>query len=259
MNKHLPPVSAIIVDDIADMRQYLRTQIQALFPQIEILGEAADVPQAVALVRNTRPQIIFLDVEMPQYSGFELLPLIDLQGLGCHIIFTTAHSHFAAEAFALAAVDFLLKPIKPQELARAIHRTIERINEREQIAAYQILQQNATTADPAERTILLKQSEGARLLRLREIIYLQADGPYTQFFLADGSKEIIAKPLVEYERLEHTGIFFRSNRSYILNVLHIKKISKLDGGTILLHNGTEIPISQHRRQALFDLLEKHSL
>lgn len=249
---------ALIVDDMPLMRSQLRAILADFFPDIAVCGEAANVPDAVKLILAEQPDIIFLDVEMPEYSGLELVKFIAPEQIKGQIIFITAHSEYALQAFDLSAVDYLLKPLKIADLIRAVNRAkTQLVLEQQQL--YQTLKTNQLEEHPLNKTLVLRQAEAIKFIALRDIVYLKADGPYSHFLLSNGGSEIIAKPMAEYERLQLTGYFFRTHRSYLVNITHISKISKADGGAVILKDGTEIPLATDRRPQLVEAMERFSV
>ncbi len=248
-------IKALIVDDMPLMRNQLRAMLADFFPEITICGEAGNVPDAVKLILTEQPQIIFLDVEMPGYSGLELVKFIPPNQIQGHIVFITAHADYALNAFELSAIDYLLKPVKIPELIRAVNRVKEQLTLK-QHQNYIALKDNLEEANPLEKKLVLRQADAIRFVALKEVAHIKADGPYCHFHLTNGIKETIAKPMGEYERLQHTGYFFRTHRSHLVNITFIDRISKADGGFVVLKDGTEVPLVADKRQHLLDAMER---
>lgn len=248
-------IKALIVDDMPLMRNQLRAMLGDYFPEIAVCGEAGNVPDAAKLILAEQPHIIFLDVEMPEYSGLELMKFIPPEQITGQIIFITAHSEYALGAFELSAIDFLLKPLKLPDLIRAVNRAKEQITLLQQ-HTYKALHENLATTNPMDKKLVLRQSDAIRFIALRDIAHVKADGPYSHFHLTNGDKETIAKPMGEYDRLQHTGYFFRTHRSHLVNITFIDRISKADGGFVVLKDGTEVPLVADKRQHLLDAMER---
>ncbi|UJP64630.1 LytR/AlgR family response regulator transcription factor [Mongoliitalea daihaiensis] len=244
--------TAILVDDEPIARLSLRGMLETYFPKIHIKGEAKNLPDAIKLIHQQKPDIIFLDIEMPGYSGLEILDFFNVQQLKSKIIFVTAYEEFALKAFELSAVDYLLKPIQKNALERALSKISSPQQE-----ALQVLQENLKHHKPQK--ITLQTGEGLLFLKLDDIIYLKADGSYTHFFLSDNEKVIVSKRLLEYEKLLELGSFMRIHRSHIINLDHIKKITKEDGGGVVMSTGELLSISQEKKSELLALFGDQKL
>ncbi|MGY6521563.1 MAG: LytR/AlgR family response regulator transcription factor [Mongoliitalea sp.] len=244
--------TAILVDDEPIARMSLRGMLETYFPNIQIKGEAKNLPDAIKLIHQQKPDIVFLDIEMPGYSGLEILDFFQGQQLHSKIIFVTAYEEFALKAFELSAVDYLLKPIQKEALERALAKvTIP------QIENLKILHENLKTHKPQK--IALQTGEGLIFLKLDEILFLKADGSYTHFHLSNKEKIIVSKRLQEYEKLLELGSFMRIHRSHIINLDHIKKITKEDGGGVVMSNGELLSISQEKKSELLNLFGDQKL
>lgn len=241
---------AIIVDDEINARLSLRGVLEDFFPEISIVDEARDVPEAVKSIHKHNADLIFLDIEMPGYSGLSLLDFFERDKIHFKIIFVTAYSEYAINAFEMAAVDYLLKPIRKEHIERALNRLG---NNNEDDLKLAVLNDNLN--NPNERKIALATSEGLTFVKLDDIIYLKADGSYTHIYLQDKKRIVNTKRLNEYERLEKIGKFMRIHRSHIININHISKILKQDGGTVLMSNMEMLSISSEKKKLLLNLVE----
>lgn len=244
--------TAILVDDEPIARMSLRGMLETYFPNIQIKGEAKNLPDAIKLIHQQKPAIVFLDIEMPGYSGLEILDFFQGQQLQSKIIFVTAYEEFALKAFELSAVDYLLKPIQKEALERALAKVT--VSQAENL---EILHENLKTHKPQK--IALQTGEGLLFLKLDEILYLKADGSYTHFHLGNKEKIIVSKRLQEYEKLLELGSFMRIHRSHIINLDHIKKITKEDGGGVVMSNGELLSISQEKKSELLNLFGDQKL
>jgi len=241
----------IIIDDEQDARSVLRTLIQTYCPDISIVGEARDVPSAVALIREKEPDIILLDIQLGEMTGFDLLDKFTQPEF--RIIFTTAYDNFALKAFEYCALDYILKPIIPDKLLQAIDRAKANISKEklfQQQIGFLLNGHQKKTFDKIALTI----SEGVVFVQLENILYLQSDVNYTLFFLTNEEKIMVSKTMKEFENLLPETIFFRTHQSYIVNIKFVKKILKEDGGYALLKNGKKIPISRRKKDSFLNLL-----
>jgi two-component system LytT family response regulator len=244
-------MKALIVDDEKNARLALRGILEENFPDINIVAESNDIPSAVKMIHKHQPNLIFLDISMPGYSGLELFKFFDDDEINFNVIFVTAHSEYAINAFELSAVDYVLKPSQISALERAIQKLSD-----QKLQKIKALQDNFE--NEAQKKLVLQTGDGLIFLRFEDIIYLKADGSYTHFILEKQSKITITKKISDFERLEAMGSFMRVHRSHIINLNRIKKITKHDGGTVTMENDDELSISSSKKQELiqkFDTLK----
>ena len=237
---------AIIIDDELNARLALRGILEENFPNVEIIAENADVPSAVKTIHKLKPDLVFLDIAMPGYSGLELLSFFDEISIRFKIIFVTAYSEFAINAFELSAIDYILKPVKIDALGRALSK----INDASSEKSVDVLRQNFE--NPQNKKIALNTGDGITFIALGEILYLKADGSYTHFFLSDSTWITVSKKIAEFERLEQTANFMRIHRSHIINLERIWKILRKDGGTVIMDNKDELSISTEKKAVLLE-------
>lgn len=241
----------IIIDDEQDARTILRTLIQTYCPDISIVGEATDVPSAVALIREKQPDIILLDIQLGEQTGFDLLDKFTQPEF--RIIFTTAYDNFALKAFEYCAMDYLLKPIIPDKLLQALDRVKANIS-KEKLFQQQLGFLLVGNKKKAFDKIALTTAEGIVFVQLKNILYLQSDGNYTLFYLKNEEKIIVSKTMKEFENLLPEETFFRTHQSYIVNINVVKKVLKEDGGYALLKNEKKVPISRRKKDAFVKVL-----
>lgn len=240
---------SIIVDDEKNARLALRGILEEGFPEIEVIDECIDVPSAVKSINKNKPDLVFLDISMPGYSGLELLKFFDDDSISFKVIFVTAHSEYAINAFELSAVDYILKPIQFQKLQKAIEKVKNTTKQN-----IQPLQENLEAASP--KKIALTLIDGVAFYELDKIIYLKAEGSYTTFFLENGQKIMVSKRLAEFERLEAISSYLRIHRSHIINYNKISKILKHAGGSVVMENEHELSISSDKKAILMEKFEE---
>lgn len=239
-------MKAIIVDDEKNARLALRGILEENFLNIDIVAESNDIPSAVKTIHKHTPDLVFLDISMPGYSGLELFKFFEDDEINFKVIFVTAHSEYAINAFELSAVDYILKPVQISALERAILKLKD--NKIEKIKA---LQENIENESP--KKLVLQTGEGLIFLKFEDIIYLKADGSYTHFIIENLAKITVAKKIADFERLESIGNFMRIHRSHIINLDRIKKILKNEGGSVVMDNNDELSLSSIKK---IDLLQK---
>ena len=235
-------IKTIIIDDEEDARQMLQLLLKK-YSSIEIIGEAASVQEGITLIKESNPVLVFLDIELTDGTGFDLLnhfPEADFQ-----IVFVTAYDEFAIKAFKYNAIDYLLKPIDPLELEKVIQKIQNGIQPN---WAKQIDALLSTVKEKKVEKILLGTSEGMHVIKLSEIIHIEAEGSYCNIFLINNDRLIVSKNMKELESLLDSKIFFRAHQSYIVNLNFVKKVLKDEGGLILLQDDSKVPISRRRKE-----------
>jgi two-component system LytT family response regulator len=245
-------MKTLIVDDEKNARLALRGILEEHFTDIEIIAESNDIPSAVKAIQKYQPKLVFLDISMPGYSGLELFKFFDDDAINFKVIFVTAHSEYAVNAFELSAVDYILKPIQIKNLERAIQKLDHRQHE-----TIRALRDNFNSELP--KKVALQTGDGILFLKFDDIIYLKADGSYTHFITDSHSKITVTKRIADFERLQAMGTFLRIHRSHIINFNRIAKILKQDGGWVVMDNGDELSISAERKTELIDLFKSNRL
>ena len=242
-------MKVIIVDDEQNARLALQGILSENFPEVEVLDLCKDVQEAVKSIHKYKPDLVFLDISMPGYSGLDFVDFFEKESINFNIIFVTAHAEFALNAFELNALDYLLKPIKISALERALNK----------FKTLKPYDKNTINQPDSNKKIALQTGDGILFLELNQILYLKADGSYTQFFTSDGKKITISKKLAEFQKLENIGSFMRIHRSHMVNINQIQKFLKQDGGTIIMNDGAELSISNEKKQVLMDLFLDNKL
>jgi two-component system, LytTR family, response regulator len=247
-------IKAVIVDDNPEIRATNKRLLAEYFVDIELVGQADSVESAYSLIRQTNPHLVLLDIEIIGGTGFQLLQ--KLKPYSFKVIFITGHDQYALKAIKFNAIDYILKPVNATEFQEAVHSTLGLIEKdfstKEQND--QFLQSFNQNAGPSK--IVLRTLESMHLVNTSEILYCKNDNNYTTFFLSSGEKIMVSKGIVFYEEILSDSGFFRPHQSYLVNLQHVKKVDKTDGGFIILDSGKEIPISSRRKKGLIQLLEK---
>lgn len=243
----------ITVDDDKQQRDFVKDIIGRFCPQAIFSGEAENVQKGLALIAETRPDLVLLDIDMPDGTGFDLLQ--QLQSIDFQVIFITAFDNYALQAFRISALDYLLKPTDPEELVAAINRAGEMIQSKQLQQQIAVMMQYLQAGNAAARRLVLKDMEAIHIIETAEIMYLQAEDNYTTFFLNNGQKMMVAKTLKEYEQLLENQGFFRCHKSYLFNLAYLKRIEKSDAGAVVLKDGTELPLAIRKKEALLKALQ----
>ncbi len=238
-------ISTIIIDDEPKGRLALRQKLAAYCINIDVVAEAANGKEALALIRLHHPQLIFLDIEMPVMNGFEMLNVIEEKNF--HIIFTTAYDQYAIKAIKYAAFDYLLKPVDIDELKTAVAKieTIENKNLGRQV---EIMQQNMQQPKNNFHKLAIPAADGLHFYDINTIIHLEAQSNYTILHFSCHPKITASKTLKELEELLPAANFFRVHHSHIINLQYIKRYIKGDGGQVELEDGRFIDVSRRKKE-----------
>lgn len=230
-------ITAVIVDDEKIARDVLRNYLTKYCPQVEILGEAENINEAVPLIAEKLPQLVFMDVEMPFGNAFDVLEATkDFQ---YETIFITAFSQYSLQALNKSASYYILKPIDIQELILAVNKVVENLENKEELNRNKILLENLKLK-PEKQQLILPTLQGFDVVKTEDIIRLQADGNFTQVYLTDGSKKMVCRFLKYFDDLLEKP-FARVHRSHIINTHFVKSYHK--NGEIVLNDGAEIEVS----------------
>jgi two-component system LytT family response regulator len=239
----------LIIDDEPLARSLLRSLLEEACPEHQIAGEADGVASGVKAIRELEPDIVFLDIEMNDGSGFDLLDQVE--DVSFKLIFTTAHEEFALKAFRYHAIDYLLKPIEVDLLTEALEKIAGQ-------SPASLKSQLASLFDSMKEKKLEKLTinaqEGITYIRLDEIVYLQTTRDYTSFLLTDGSRVLVVKSLQEYEDLLPKDDFFRIHQSYIVRGAQVRKFLR-DESCVIMLNGDQLPVAKRRKHELLEWLK----
>ena len=246
-------MKVVLIDDESKARDVLKLIIQEHCPAIKEISLAKNLIDGVAVIRSVEPDIIFLDIEMPQHSGLEIADFLSKEEMSFEIIFTTAYSEYAIQAFQLSAIDYLLKPIRPALVKQAVTKALERrgndkINSRLEELRESLLNNNFNK-------IALPVANGIKFINFDSILMFEASGMYTNVISKDEGEILISKPLKHFsEILDSMKTFYKPHRSYIINLKYIKQYVKSDGGYIIMDNDKTVSISKEKKEEFLRLV-----
>lgn len=241
-------INAIIVDDEDHCAERLQRLLNTYcHDQIRILGCYASVDAAEKAINSLQPQLIFLDIQLSDSTGFDLLQRIDRDSY--RVIFTTGFSEHAITAFKFSAVDYLLKPIDKDELVASVMKTVKTISAVEAARRYELLLHNLKSSSGLAEKLCLPSVNGFEFVDIKDIIRCHSNGNYTEFYLKKGLKITVAKTLKEFDSLLSQHGFFRVHHSHLVNLAYIKRYNKGGGGSVVLSDGTEVEVSSRRKEA----------
>ena len=240
---------AVIVDDEVKGIEFLQYTLEKQCPEVLVVKTFTAPLEALEEIPALKPDILFVDVEMPRMNGFELVER--LQNKGIKTIFVTAYNEYALKAFRVSAVDYLLKPIDSDELKEAVQKVLDS-RENPESGIQELLQ--FMKAQQGLKKIHISTDKGVYFLEPEEIIYCTSDGSYCELFLTDGSKLVSSKSIGEFEKLLSEKGFFRIHHSSLINVHHLKKFSKVDGGFVEMVNGAELAVSRRKKDEFMEFI-----
>ena len=238
-------LKTVIVDDEQDAVDFIDSIIGEYCASLEVVGKANNVIQGVAAINDKKPDLVFLDVEMPNGTGFDLLAQFPEKDFD--VVFITAFNHYAIKAIKFSAVDYILKPININEFIDAVNRVVKKRSERSTQGNenLKILMENLRSSFPSRMAI--PTADGMEYLNPKDIIRIEADRSYSWFFLTGNRKILVSKHLKEFQELLSDRYFFRSHNSHLVNLKYVKKYIRKEGGYIEMADGSLIPVSRNRK------------
>lgn len=245
-------IKALIVDDEKNSCEALQLLLERSCPEIEIISTAHSGTEALKKIQTSHPQLVFLDIEMPNMNGFQLLE--QLSKIDFELIFTTSYDQYAIKAFKFSAIDYLLKPVDREELEKAVEKVSKKltnnINQQLDILLQKINQPSA----PVQK-IALPTMQGLELVSIDSIINCSANSNYTEFFLTDKRKILVSRTLKEIEELLEDHSFLRVHHSHIINLNAITRYAKGEGGYLIMSDGSTVDVSRSRKDLLMQKLQ----
>jgi len=245
-------IKAIIIDDIEQARITLKKDLQVYTPDVTIIGEATGVVEGAKLLKTVCPDILFLDIQMQDGSGFDLLDI--LKDIPFKIIFITASDAHAIKAFRYAAIDYLLKPVDPDELIAAVDKfKNQNLNENEK---YKLLNESLKNNRKVHERLALHTQDKIHIVNISDIIRCESNVNYTEFFFNNGKKLLVTRTLKDFEDLLGDQGFFRVHQSHLINTRYIQEFVKTEGGYLLMNDGSNVPVSTRKRAEVVKMLEE---
>lgn len=240
---------AILIDDEPNAIGLLTLRLTQHCPQVTVVASCTSSHKGIQAILDHRPDVVFLDIEMPQMNGFQVLEAV--AGIAFSLVFVTAYDRFALKAFRYSAVDYLLKPIDTQELIQAV----KRVEKNQKTAPEQIDHLRGQLTGPIKNLpdrIALPYQNGVAFVNLKDILYCESDDNHTKFYLADGQHYLATKSMREIQDLLEERDFLRVHRQYLINLSHIKKFVKGEGNYIVMTNQQSIPVSRTQKDRLME-------
>jgi len=237
-------LNVVIVDDEPDAVKFIEGIINEYCPNLTVTGTANSARDGISVITQTRPDLVFLDVQMPHGNGFDLLS--SFQEKTFDVIFITAYNHYAIQAIKFSAVDYILKPVNISEFIEAVNKVEQKRSSIEyRNLNYSNLLENLRTPRPSK--LAIPTNDGIEYLNTSEIIRIEADRSYSWFYLTDKRKYLVSRNLKEYQELLQDLDFFRPHNSHLINMIYVKKFIRHEGGYIEMTDGSNVPISRGKR------------
>lgn len=238
-------LTAIIIDDEVRSRQSLKQKILLNCSDVEVIAECENGEQGIQAIEDKKPDIVFLDVEMPRMNGFTMLQ--QLRNRNFELIFTTAYDHYAIRAIKFSALDYLVKPVEVEDLCTAIEAVKQKRKQHSNNERLETLLYNLMTEKNQPNRIAIPSLEGLQFIEVSDIIYLEAESNYTIIYLKPSQKITVSKTLKDFEELLPQHIFIRIHHSWIINKNHVQKYLKGEGGQVIMSNGKTLDVARRKK------------
>ncbi len=245
-------IRAVIIDDEKNSCDALTGLIKRYCENISVVAIANGYKSGIKAIHEHKPDVVFLDIQMPDGSGFQVLE--DVKEVNFEVIFTTAYDQYAMKAIKYSALDYLLKPIIPSDLVNALQKAEQKRNVSEMSSNIKVLLENLKTKTTSKK-IVLSTSEKIHVVETDDIIRCESDDYYTRFFFTDGKALLISKTLKETEQLLGDLDFLRPHKSHLVNIKFIKGFLKNDGGYIVLSDGSKVPVSRRKKEKVIQTIQ----
>lgn len=246
-------LKAVIVEDENKARETLKVLLASFCPEVELVGDGANVRDGVNIIDTYEPDLVFLDIEMRSGTGFDLLKRVKYQDFD--IVFTTAYQEYALKAIKAHAADYLLKPIDPDELKEAVKIVAKKREREAQNRSVETVLQGLGSLKPGAQAITLHTHDGMEFVKIQDILRCEASGSYTSFHLVSGQSLMISKNIGEFEAQLYPHGFFRVHQSHMVNMALIRKYVRGRGQHVVLSDGSEVEVSHRRREEFLEAVK----
>ena len=249
----------LVVDDEKKARNLLCTILREYCDDISVILEAPNLMEGVSKIKEHQPDIVFMDIEMPDYLGIEIFDFLEEKEICFQLVFTTAYSHYAIKAFEINAIDYLLKPLRPNHVRKALQKATQQLSKE---VIYQQLEalRASSNSNSTLQKIGIPVNSGILFVLISDIICLEADGMYTKIWLKNRKPTLTSKPLKHFIGiLNESTLFYRVHRSFVINLHSVVQYSKKEGAVITLENEKVIPLSRNKKEAFLNLLNTNGI
>jgi len=245
-------IRTVLIDDETRLLSSLQTMLKRNCPQLDVVALCRSADEALIKIKESDPELVFLDIAMPVKDGFALLN--EIGDIRFRIIFVSAHDEYSLRAFKFSAVDYLLKPVDEDELMAAVKKAEQTILQEQTLQkSIQALMHNLKPqTNTQEKKLCLATLTGFHVVSLSDIVYCEAEGPYTNFYLLNNKKICVSRPLVDYELLLSDEDFLRVHKSFLINLHHTREYRRGEGGVVILSNDAEIYVSRRKKDIFLE-------
>ena len=240
-----------MIDDEMTSLQNLKQKLEEFCKEVTVVAATQKPEEAISLIRNLMPDVLFLDIEMPKMNGFRMLE--ELGNYDAEIIFTTAYNHYAIDAMRISAFDYLVKPVAIEELENAVNRLWEKKSMKTQERLH-VLKASINQIKSQENKIAVPVSDGFEFVVIKNILRIESSSSYSRIFFVDGKSIIVTKLLKDFEELLNPYHFFRVHNSHLINMNYIKKYFRGEGGQVLMENDDMVDVSRRKKEEFISLL-----
>lgn len=242
-------IRTLIVEDEIASQELLSTIVNEYCPYLQLVGMAENIDVAAQLIKETKPDLVFLDIHIGHQTGFDLLDMVTEKEF--KVIITTAHDEYALKAFKYEAIDYILKPYTPKDVINSVQRIKEKLEQSKAFLKIEkVIKENFQTKETGK--ISIPTSEGLKVFKLDNITRIEGSGAYCRIFFLDTKAHLISKSLKELEAILPSNQFFRVHDSHVINMKHVKEYRKEDGGVVILENDDQVPVSKRKKQEFLD-------
>ena len=245
---------AILVDDEKELLKFLELMISKHVPELEVVGACDNPADAVEKIKTLKPDIVFLDIQLREVTGFELLDQLGPRDF--ELIFTTSHESYALKALKAGALDYLVKPVQLEDLRTAVEKVRMKRISATSTQQLEMLMSYFKPAKPKVRRVALTASDHLVFVDTNDIIYCESDSNYTTFFLVKGDKVVVSKTLKDVEEILEGDDFFRIHASYLVNMKHVSKFTRGDGGHVVMSNNQQLTVSRKKKDEFFEMFSR---
>lgn len=245
-------ITTLLIDDERKALAILRNKLERLCPEIKIVGETQDPEEGIEMIKKLNPQLVFLDIAMPEMSGFDLLAQIKTPDF--EIIFATAFDNYAIEAIKHCAIGYLVKPLDNNDLVETVKKAIQNIEERTALKKNKLLIENLEIQTFQNRKIVIPMQDGLEFIKLEDIVYFEGDNGYTNIHFLNRKPILSSYNIGYFSKLVEQQSFYMIHKSYVVNLSYTAKY--LNEGYIILEDNTKLPVSRNRRQDFLNSLKK---
>ena len=244
-------INAIIIDDELSSMQNLQQKLAEFCPTIEVVATAQKPEEAILLIHHHKPDVIFLDIEMPKMSGFRMLE--ELKEVDFEIIFTTAYNHYAIDAIRIAAFDYLLKPIAIKDLQQSVDR-LNKLRGYQTKEKIDVLRSSMSDKKSQDDKIAIATTEGLEFIPIKNILHIESNSNYSKLYFQNGRHLTVTKLLKDFEDMLEPYHFYRVHNSHLINLNYIQKYLRGNGGRVMMQDGTEIEVARRKKEEFLKMI-----